>query len=257
MKLTITYDEQKIYFKNEEFSFFGYTSYTPEMLEKVLSVNWYVSEKKFLKKEKTYIETHSKKLGNYKALHQIVMIHWYGLEKFEEVKSKGFIVEHHDNDAFNCLIENLSFAHNDINLAKAHTYDKERIVAFPTVAINFFKDFDTQRYQITLGFNTDFFLSLADGTKKSVTSLQFLYEDDFRIVFNDASNMLYNLMEYKKLELNKLQFVDYTFTETIYIRPDEDGNLPVMVEVNGKWAVVLSEKTRIHSVAPDRDLYKK
>ncbi|ALC87394.1 hypothetical protein AM499_17415 [Bacillus sp. FJAT-22090] len=183
------------------------------------------------------------------------MIHWYGLERFEEVKDKGFIVEHHDNDAFNCLIENLSFAPNDVNLAKAHTYDKERKTSLPYIAINFFKDFKSKKYQITLGFNVEFFLTQKEVTK-SITSLKLLYADDFRIVFNDASNLLYNLTEYKQFDLRKLQYIDYTYTETIYVQPKADGTFPVLVEVDGEWTIVLSNKSKLYSVAPDPQLYK-
>lgn len=255
MKLNVTFDEHRIYFKNEDGGFLGYTTFEADLIDKLLQVNWFVSDKDINEKNKTYIKTHSKKLGKYKALHQIVMIHWYGLERFEEVKEKGFIVEHHDNDAFNCLIENLSFASNDVNLAKAHTYDKERKISLPNVAINFFKDFKSKKYQITLGFNKEYFLSLAEDTK-SLTSLKLLYEDDFRNVFNDASNLLYNLTEYKKFDLNKLQYIDYSYTETIYIQPDSDGTIPLFVEVDGKWAIVLSDKTKLYSVSPDPELYK-
>lgn len=255
MKLNVTFDERRIYFKNEESGFLGYTTFDANLLDKLQQVNWFVSDNDLNEKNKTYIRTYSKTLGKYKALHQIVMIHWYGLERFEEVKEKGFIVEHHDNDAFNCLLENLSFASNDVNLAKAHTYDKERKIALPSVAINFFKDFKSQKYQITLGFNIDFYLYL-NGAPKSITSLNLLYDDDFRNVFNDASNLLYNLTEHKKFDLGKLQHLDFSYTETIYIQPEPDGTLPLFVEVDGKFALVLSDKAKIYSVPPDPKLYE-
>lgn len=155
MTLGVSHDESRIYFKQEQGSFFGYTDYTHELWKKISSVNWYVSQADIDKGNKTYIYTGSSKFDSYKKLHQVVMIHWYGIEKFTEAYENDFIVEHHDNDAFNCLIENLSFAPNSVNLAKAHTYDKERKEALPLVAINFFKDFTTQKYQITLGFYDD------------------------------------------------------------------------------------------------------
>ncbi|OXS76397.1 hypothetical protein B1B04_05335 [Lysinibacillus sp. KCTC 33748] len=253
MKLEISHDNNKICFKNSEIGFYGYTTFNQDLFEKINSVGWSVNDKKFLNKEKTYIKTGSKKLGKYQYLHQIVMIHWYGLDKFEEANRKKFIVEHHDNDGFNCLIENLSFAPDNVNKAKGLTYDQERPNALPIVAINFFKDFDTKKYQITLGFNIDFSIR-EDGKLKSITALYLVYEDDFRIVINDASNLLYNLIEYKEFDLSKLQLIDYKYTETIYTQKYED--MPPLIEVDGEMALVLDERTRLVSVAPDSELYK-
>ncbi|MEK4297424.1 hypothetical protein [Paenibacillus sp. FSL R5-0914] len=256
MKLNLTATTDRIYFRNEENGFMGYTTYDADLFKKLNSVTWNVNTDALKAKKKTYIFTYSKKLRA-KTLHQVVMIHWYGLDNFEKARAENFIVEHHDNNAFNCLIENLSFAPNNVNLAKAQTYDKERKIALPFVAMNIFKDFKTKKYQITLGFNQEFFISFTDGTDKSLTSLSLLYEDDFRIVINDASNLLYNLTEYKKFVLDKLQSIDYSYTESIYILPEADGTLPAMVEIDGRWAIVLSEETRLHSVAPDSKLYEK
>lgn len=252
MILDISHDNKKIYFKNSEINFYGYTTFDQDLFDKLNSVGWSINEKKFLNKEKTYIKTGSKKLGEYQYLHQIVMIHWYGLDEFKEANRKKFIVEHHDNDAYNCLLNNLSFAPGNVNKAKGLTYDKERIDALPIVAINFFKDFSTQKYQITLGFNKDF--SIQEGEEiKSITALYLVYEDDFRIVINDASSLLYNLIEYEKFDLSKLQYIDYKYTESIYIKLHEDT--PSLVEIDGKMAIVLDERTRLVSIAPDPELY--
>ncbi|MES1042632.1 hypothetical protein [Peribacillus simplex] len=217
MELEISFDKDRIYLKKEDGSFYGYTNFTPEVFSEISSVNWYVSQKDLDKGDKTYIYTGSKKFGGYTKLHQVIMILWYGIDKVKEAYSKQFIVEHHDNDAFNCLIENLSFAPHGVNLAKAHTYDKERIDALPKVAINFFKDFTTQNYQITLGFNQRFTLEEDDGSLKHLTALRLLYNDDFRIVFQDISNLLYQLIEYDKFDLDKLHNIDYVYTEDIYV----------------------------------------
>ncbi|MDQ0415672.1 hypothetical protein [Mesobacillus stamsii] len=257
MTLGVSHDESRIYFKQEQGSFFGYTDYTHELWKKISSVNWYVSQADIDKGNKTYIYTGSSKFDGYKKLHQVVMIHWYGIEKFTEAYENDFIVEHHDNDAFNCLIENLSFAPNSVNLAKAHTYDKERKEALPLVAINFFKDFTTQKYQITLGFNKDFKIRMKDGTEKGVTVIRLVYNDDFRIVFQDASNLLYNLTKYLKFDLSKLQHIDMEITESKYIFFSNGEEIPAGIEVDGKFVMVLSDHTRLVSVSPNKNLYKK
>lgn len=257
MILDVYHDEERIYFKHKKESFLGYTDYTPEIWSEISSVNWLISQKDLDEGKKTYIYTGSDRFGKYDKLHQRVMIHWYGLDKFEEAYAKDFIVEHHDNKAYNCLIENLSFASRSVNLAKAHTYDKERKDALPLVAINFFKDFTTQKYQITLGFNKSFRIYMSDGTEKGIGALRLVYNDDFRIVFQDASNLLYNLVTYLEFDLKKLQYINMEITEPIYIYQDAGAELPSTVEIDVKQVFVLSDHIQLTSISPHKDLYNK
>ncbi|WP_156316822.1 hypothetical protein [Bacillus sp. FJAT-22090] len=45
MNLIVTTDEHRIYFRNEEVGFMGYTSYDADLIEKLQSVNWYVRKR--------------------------------------------------------------------------------------------------------------------------------------------------------------------------------------------------------------------
>ncbi|MEH7000847.1 hypothetical protein [Priestia megaterium] len=256
MKLSISHDNKHIFFKNEDSSFIGETDYTTEIWSEISKLNWYVSDKKLKEGKKTYIYTGSKKFDGYSDLHQIVMILWYGLEIFKKAYEKEFIVEHHDNNAFNCLIRNLSFASKAANLAKAHTYDKERLTALPSFAINIFKDFDTQKYQITVGLTKDFEFIMMDGTEKSLTALHLIYLDDFRLVFQDASNFVYNLLEYEKFDLRKLQCIEAHETESVFIYSTDGKEIPPLVEMDGQHFLVLNEKTRLTFLPPKEELYK-
>lgn len=42
------------------------------------------------------------------------------------MEEKKYIVEYHNNRAFDCNIANLSFASSDLNLTKAHSFDKNQ-----------------------------------------------------------------------------------------------------------------------------------
>lgn len=67
------------------------------------------------------------------------MIKWYGEKAVIEAHQEGYIVEHFDNVECNCMISNLAFVSNDLNLAKAHLYDKERVKYRNIVAVNFLR----------------------------------------------------------------------------------------------------------------------
>ncbi|MBU8880090.1 hypothetical protein BGM26_13995 [Bacillus sp. FJAT-29790] len=258
--LNITQDECHINFTNKEINFFGYTTYNEEVWEKVKDLNWYVDEKKLKKGEKTYIYTGSRKFGKYKDLHQIIMLIWYGEDKIKEAYNKRFIVEHHDNDAFNCLIENLSFASNDINIAKAHTFDKERPRLIDKVTVNFFKDFKSGKYQITLGFNQPY--TLVEGSEKTnLTAMHLLYNDDFRLVYTDASRIVWDLLNRDSIDLTLLSHIEREITPDIYIYAKDGQELPPFTFIDGKPVVVLSNKPesflRLNRVSPKKSLFDK
>jgi hypothetical protein len=258
--LNVAHDERHINFTNKEINFYGYTTYTEEVWKNIKDLNWYVDDNKLKKGEKTYIYTGSTKFGKYKDLHQIIMLTWYGVDNIKEAYDKRFIVEHHDNDAFNCLIENLSFASNDINIAKAHTYDKERPRLIGKVTVHFFKDFKSGKYQITLGFNEPY--TLVEGSKRTnVTAMYLLYDDDFRLVFMDASRIVWDLLEKDSIDLSLLRYIDREIQPDIYIFAKEGEKLPSFTIIDGKPFVILSNKPesflRLERVSPKKGLYEK
>lgn len=252
--LNITHDERYIKFTNKDINLYGYTTYTERVWEKIKDLNWYVDENKFIKGEKTYIYTGSSKFGKYKDLHQIIMLIWYGVDKIKEAYDQRFIVEHHDNNAFNCSIENLSFASNDINIAKAHTFDKERPRLIDKVTVNFFKDFKSRKYQITLGFNKPY--TLVEGSQTTnVTAMYLLYSDDFRLVFTDASRIVWDLLEKDSIDLTLLRYIDREIQPDIYIYARNGEELPSFMIIDGQPVVILSDKLRLNRVSPRKGLY--
>ena len=49
---------------------------------------------------------------------------WYGDDEYEKMKSDGYVVDHMDNDGYNCCIDNLCSLIDDENKAKGMTVDK-------------------------------------------------------------------------------------------------------------------------------------
>jgi hypothetical protein len=257
--LDVTHDEHQINFRDNINSVNGYTTFTKEVWEKIKDLKWYVNDEKLKKGEKTYIYTGSGKFGNYKKLHQIIMLIWYGEKELKEAYEKNFIVEHHDNNAFNCLIENLSFASNDINLAKAHLYDKERPMLINEVAVNFFKDFKTRKYQITLGFNQPYTL-FEDSKETSLMKMYLVYNDNFRLVITDATRIVSDLLESESFDLSLLRPVKWEYEPAIFVYANEGQELPSFTYIDGKVVMVLSDNpkrfVRIDKVSPNQSLYE-
>lgn len=57
-------------------------------------------------------------------LHVYIMKKWYGEDFYEAMKANDYVVDHMDNNGYNCCIENLCFLASDENKAKGMTVDK-------------------------------------------------------------------------------------------------------------------------------------
>ncbi|TKJ83721.1 hypothetical protein PaeCFBP13512_22595, partial [Paenibacillus sp. CFBP13512] len=169
--------------------------------------------------------------------------------------------EHHNNNEFNCCISNLSFASNDINLAKAHTLDKTQPILLKKMAVNFFKDFNTQKYQITLKCNDDYYLTL-DNEKKLLDRIYLVYDDNFRVVYTDANRIVDELLETGEIDFKLLSYnsLDYTLKVLVYSdeeiteiqhTQDKDGNFMIIVPDSKK------DEFFFNSIPPKKELYEK
>lgn len=259
--LQICHDEKEIKFFNKDLGILAFTDYTAEVWEVVSTINWYVDERKIIKKEKTYIYTGSKKFGDFKKLHQIVMLLWYGEKEVQSAYQRRFIIEHHNNDAFDCRISNLSFATNDLNLTKAHSFDKNQPKLLQHAGVNFYKDFETQQYQITIAFTKDYILSI-DGKRVLVDSIFLLYEDNFRIVYTDANRIVDELLENEQIDFKLLSYINYSFKEGKFYIPKNDEKvegIQFITDENGNSVLVVGKDAEFifNSTPPDQDLYKK
>ncbi|WP_107602652.1 hypothetical protein [Clostridioides difficile] len=252
--MRIYYERDRIYFSDESVNKLGYTNFDIELWN-ILKDRKFSVKYKTLKngsKEAQYITCSSLK----KTLHQIVIDFYYGENVRKEMYSNNFIIEHHDNDGFNCLIENLSFFNKQRNTSKGFGYDIDRVRLLDTVAVNIFKDFKTKKYQITLGFNKPFYLRVNENNV-SLASMYFVYDDNYKIVINDATNILDLLESYSKLEISKLNFKDWSYEETINISiSDEEKNSPFIIRDGVFYLNMDCPGQRIDKISPNHELYK-
>lgn len=240
--MELYHSEKYIHFKDNKLNKIGYTNYDENLYKELCKVSW--------SKKGNYI--YSSKLKQ--SLHQFVMAYWYGQESLDASKKAGFIVEHHDNNGFNCTIENLSFVPEDINKGKAFTYDKDREKMLPRVAVNFFKDFNTGKYQITVAFNKPIYLKNGDSPIP-IGAMYLLYPDDFRRTLRDALAILNELEDHKKIDLSKLQCEKMKLKKPIILATNSEQ--PFSFDENGSLRVHLdNENVIITKIGPDKDLFQ-
>ena len=125
------------------------------------------------------------------------------------MKDADFVVDHMDNDGFNCCIDNLSFLLSNENKAKGLTldiYSKEKT----HIALTMFNDFDTGLKQITIAFNYPAKAIISSLERPAVIHLAYLlYNAKYEIVINDARKILYDYYNIYSFDVEKLNFDDY------------------------------------------------
>lgn len=233
-----------IYFHDKEKDVLGFATYDEDFYEKVTSVTWH--------KNGDYIR--SSKLNKY--LHVYAMEHWYGEDRVAQTKKDDYIVEHFNNEGHDCQIHNLYFAPQNVNKAKGFIYDPQRKKMVREVAINFFKDFESGLFQITLGFNRPTYMFVKGKDEPvDVIAMNLLYENDFTRTYYDAQSILHDLETGKSFDLKKLHHIKMTYEEAIHI-PHENIDGPFF-EKDGQIHMVISDNAFLNQIAPDKSLYKK
>lgn len=243
--MNITHSDDLIYFQDEKMKSLGFADFDEELFAKIKAVKWTVSKGRYL---------YSSSLK--KSLHQLVMAHWYGEEAFAESRKNDFIIEHHNNEGFDCQLSNLSFALARVNKAKAFTYDQDRLEVMPRMAVNFYKDFKSGQYQITIGCNKPHYLVIQNKAV-NVTAIYLLYNDDFFRTMTDATTLINEMKKYGKIKLSGLRCEKFQYEEAILVELEPGQEDEVFFEHEGKFAMRLgTDHAFINAIAPNQSLYR-
>jgi hypothetical protein len=168
-----------------------------------------------------------------------------------------YVVDHMDNDGYNCNLENLCFIPKEKNTAKGLTYDKKRAEAIDMLALNIFKDFETQLFQITIAFNAPTGYEVK-GQIVVITDMKLIYQNDFERTLANAEKILHDYTTYGFFDDKKLDNIDMEITAAIPVNLSPDEMNAPFIERDGKILLNLdSEHVRLDKIAPNKELYKK
>lgn len=205
----VTHDGTTITISRPTFRCLALVTYTADLYEMVASTTW---TKVASDTGKEYLK--STKLG---LLHQLVIRYFYGEDVLNEAYQNGYVIDHLDNNGYDCIYENLALIPKKENSAKGLTYDIERVESIRKFAINITKDFDTKEFQISVAFNQPANIKIGDKEIPLIT-LYLKYETEYKTAFIDARSILNDLNEKGSVNFANLRHkgLDYRKAEVMF-----------------------------------------
>lgn len=174
----------------------AFVNYTDELIEIIKAAKFRIPSSTERIKEYKYPYSNAYN----KTLHQIVFDYYFGEETRKDLYEKDYIIEHLDNNGFNCDISNLFVLKKVKNTYKGWNFDKEVQEAKPIIALRIYHIITNRTFQIVIAFNKAF---CSEKTKKTLSTVKLLYNYNYEIVLQDAEQILETILNTGKINFNK------------------------------------------------------
>ena len=237
-------DGERITILRKKFNVLAFTSFSEEILETLNQTTWTPSD--------GYMR--SQKFG---SLHKHVMVLKYGEDVIREAYDNDFVIDHINNNGFDCMYTNLEIIPRKLNAAKGLTYDEERENHIDFFALNFSKDEDTGEFQIGIGFNKPVDITM-NGQTYPVGSIYLKYGQDYKTTFLEAHSILNELSNTKGIKLSNLRAERILFrpVDVVKLREGESLESGFIIRDGQVYLLQGSTHTRIVQVAHNKDLHR-
>lgn len=211
----------------------AYISNYPGLLDEICKYTWtYTSDKH------PYLKCG--KLGV--TLHKFVLEFLYGKENLEKMLSNSNIIEHLDNDGFNCTYENLHIISEDWNKAKAFSLDKMNATAkadektsIPSLITDVYYSHKNKYFQLQVFFNKN--LVINTDTQQIVESFIFQYKD-FESLFRDWM-YCYKCRKTELFDVNKFDPINSYVSYANPVELTDKEKDAMFIQRDGKLLLVL------------------
>lgn len=161
----------------------AFVDYTPEMYDLIKNARFRIPDTEEAKENYKYPFSNEYK----KTLHQISFDYYFGEELRKEAYCKDYIIEHLDNDGFNCSISNLFLLKKIKNTYKGWNFDKVVDNSKHIAALTIYHVLENRTFQITIAFNE---LYRNNHIGKSLEKIRLLYPYNYEIVLQDAEQII-------------------------------------------------------------------
>jgi hypothetical protein len=194
-KVSLSVYNEKISINIEGMNKLAFVNYTDELFEIIKKARFSIPDtpEKVEKYKYPYSNQYKKKL------HQIVFDYYFGEENRKKAYGLGYIIEHLDNDGFNCDISNLFILKKVKNTYKGWNFDKEANEALPIIALKIYHILSNETFQITIAFNQSF---VNKETGKALETIKLLYDYNYEIVLQDAEQILESIANTGHINFN-------------------------------------------------------
>lgn len=194
-KVSLSVYNGKISINIEGMNKLAFVNYTDELFEIIKNARFSVPDtpEKVEKYKYPYSNQYKKKL------HQIVFDYYFGEENRKKAYELGYIIEHLDNDGFNCDMSNLFILKKVKNTYKGWNFDKEVKEAVPIIALKIYHILSNKTFQITIAFNQSF---VNKKTGKALETIKLLYDYNYEIVLQDAEQILESIVNTGHININ-------------------------------------------------------
>jgi len=172
----------------EGMSRLAFVDYSDEMFEMIKKAKFRVP--KTLETREKYKYPYSNEYK--KTLHQMVFDFYFSEKQRNELYKINYIIEHLDNDGFNCSISNLFFLKDIKNTYKGWHLDKIIKDSIPIVAMKIYHILENKTFQIVLCFNQSF---INQKTLDHLQDIKLLYDYNYEIVLQDAEQILESIVK--------------------------------------------------------------
>lgn len=216
--------------------------YDSELLEIIKKARFRVpeNEEQFAKYKYPFSNEYNK------TLHQIVFDFYFGEEIRKEAYSKDYIIEHLDNNGFNCSISNLFLLKKIKNTYKGWNFDKNVESALLIASLRIFHIISNNTFQITIGFNENYSQKFSG---KILNSVKLLYPYNYEIVLQDAEQIIESILNRENISFEKWNEV-YRFKDIrIEYAPDlilteDEKKLPPgsFISRNGQYFLLVGHR---------------
>ncbi|MBZ9622943.1 HNH endonuclease [Clostridium sp. FP2] len=214
----------------------AFATYDKELFDKISSVTWTLTKDSG---GKEYIV--SKKYG---SLHRLVVAHFYGEDYVTEAYKQGYVIDHMDNNGYECTYENLVTIPRKENVAKGQTYDIERKESIRKFAINITRDFNTKEFQISVIFNKHIDI-VENDIVTPLSVIYFKYGTDYKTTFIDARSIINDLNSGGKLNLGHLRCDKYSYKKAEIVFASKEDIESGMYIKDGKMYIIQGSPSTI------------
>jgi hypothetical protein len=174
----------------------AFTNYTEELFEIIKNARFRIP--KTPEAIRSYKYPYSNEYKKY--LHQIAFDYYFGEDARKKFYESGYIIEHLDNDGFNCDISNLFILKEIKNTYKGWHFDKECRKALPIMALKIYHMIHNKTFQIAIVFNRSF---INDASKRVLNTVRLLYDYNYEIVLQDAEQIIESIVSTGHINFTK------------------------------------------------------